>query len=194
VTSTVAQVGFEQYVYVKNNETMMFVPIFTFEGSNHTYLEARYNYEEFNAFSLYLGRTFSKSEKVAYSVTPILGAVVGKFKGGSVGVNALIEHKNIFFSSQSQYTVSFQESNSDFLFAWSDLAYQPRKWLYVGLSAQQTFLPKKKTLHGEFGIALGFIAGKWTFPLYCFQSADDLAYLVIGISYSDTLRVFKKNK
>lgn len=161
---------------------MTLVPILTFEPDNNMYVEARYNYEDFNTFSLYFGRTFSTDNIVTYSVTPIMGAVVGKFKGGSIGFNAMIEYNKIFFSSESQYTVSFRESNSDFVFAWSDLAYQPMKWFYLGLSTQQTLLTQKKTLNGELGIALGFIVGRWSFPLYCFIPGNDRPYLVLGVN------------
>jgi hypothetical protein len=186
--SSVAQVGFDQYVYVKPSETMMLVPILNFEADNHMYVEARYNYEDLNTFSLYLGRTFSIGDIVAYSLTPLVGAVAGNFQGGSVGVNAMIEYNKIFFSSESQYTFSFRESSEDFLFAWSDLAYQPTKWFYAGLSTQQTILPQTKALNSEFGIALGFMVGKWSFPLYCFSPRGGRPYLVLGVSFSDTLR------
>jgi len=163
---------------------MTLVPIFNFESSNQTYVEARYNYEELNAFSFYLGRTFTGKNKLTYSVTPILGGVVGKFRGGSAGVNVVAEYGKIFFSTQSQYTVSFHEASDDFLFAWSDLVYQPWKWFYVGLSTQQTLLTHDKSFVGESGIALGFVKGKWTFPLYCFSPLGDGKYLVLGINYN----------
>src|SRR5688572_15089237 len=108
-TEIVAQVGFEQYGYIKKNETMTLVPIFNYESSDHTYVEARYNYEDLNTFSFYIGRTFSGKDKLSYSLTPILGAVMGKFTGGSVGMNGVLEYGDLFFSTQSQYTASVDQ-------------------------------------------------------------------------------------
>ena len=171
---------------------MTLVPIFNYESSNHMYVEARYNYEELNTFSVYAGRTFSGADKLSYSVTPILGGVIGKFTGSSAGVNVVVEHGKIFFSTQSQYTFSFRDPNEDFLFAWSDLVYQPWKCFYVGLSTQQTFLTKEKYFLAESGLALGFVTGKWTFPLYCFSPLGYGKYLVLGINYS--VGSLKRNK
>jgi hypothetical protein len=192
VIDVLAQVGFEQYVYLNDKKMMALVPIFSYEARNHTYVEARYNYEEHKTFSLYLGRVFSGEDKLSYWVTPMLGGVIGKFKGGSAGVNAVVEYKKIFFSTQSQYTHSFQELNPDFFFAWSDLGYQPWEWFYVGLSAQQTYLPQTMCLLVETGVVLGFTAGKWTFPAYYFSPISDNQYFVLGINYS--VGAFKRNR
>jgi hypothetical protein len=183
-TNLLAQVGFEQYFYVTDKKMVTLVPVLDYQADNHMYVEGRYNYEELNTFSLYLGRTFSVSRKVSYSVTPMLGGVIGKFKGGSAGINAAAEYRKIFFSSQSQYTCSFNESNNDFFFAWSDLGYQPLKWLYVGLSTQQTYLPHSRSLIAESGVLLGFLVKKWTFPLYSFSPFGNDTYFVLGINYS----------
>ncbi|HTE32684.1 MAG TPA: hypothetical protein VK666_20025 [Chryseolinea sp.] len=182
VISAFAQVGLEQYGYV-NKEGITPVSIFNYQAKDNAYVEARYNYEALNSFSIYLGRTFAGTRGPTYSVTPILGCVFGAFKGVSAGANVAIEYKKLFFSTQSQYTRAFYESNADFLFAWSDVGYQLREWLYIGLSTQQTYQPQGWSSQIEPGIALGVTLGKWTFPLYCFSPGDNLRYFVVGINY-----------
>jgi len=112
----VAQIGFEQYYYVTHNQVMAPVSVVNYESSKNLYVEARHNYDEINTFSLYLGETFSGKGKIEYSITPMIGALVGKMKGGSLGVNALVEHKTLFFSTQSQYTFSRKEREENFFF------------------------------------------------------------------------------
>jgi len=193
-TNTQAQIAFEQYCYVQDKEMMTLVPIFNFENRNHWYVEARYNYEDLNTVSIYLGRTFSNAgkDKLTYSIIPVLGGVMGRFKGGSAGVNAVIEYEKLFFSTQSQYTFSCNEKSADFFFAWSELAYQPLKWFYFGLSAQQTYLPEAKSSVCEPGAVLGFTVRKWTFPLYCFSPTRNSKYFVLGINF--TAGTFKRNR
>lgn len=179
-----AQIGFEQYCYVKNSQMTTLVPIFNYESNSHWYAEARYNYEEVNTFSLYAGKTFSNDGKFDFSITPMLGGVVGKFKGISSGVNAVVEFKDVFFSTQSQYTISFHESNADFLFSWSELGYQPWKWFFLGVTAQQTYIPEANLLESEPGVFIGFSVGMWTFPLYVFKPMTISNYYVLGINLS----------
>jgi hypothetical protein len=186
-----AQVGVEQYLYVNKREMMALVPIVNFESYNHWYFEGRYNYEEMKTFSFYVGRSFSKKDNLTYSIIPMLGGVVGRFKGGSAGVNAVVEYQRLFFSTQSQYTRSFHERNTDFLFAWSELAYQPWQWFYFGLSTQQTYLPKIRSMMTEPGVMLGLTLDRWTFPLYYFNSTSN-KYFVVGINYSSGS--FKRNR
>lgn len=182
--NTKAQVGFEQYCYLEDKEVFTAVAIFNYESRNYWYVEARYNYEEMNTISVYLGKTFSSEDKLRYSVTPMLGAVAGQFKGGSVGINAVVDYEKIFFSTQSQYTFSIHERREDFFFAWSELGYQPWKWFFVGLSTQQTYLVKVNASLSEPGIMVGFTVGKWTFPLYSFRPMSNNKYFVLGINLS----------
>jgi len=170
---------------------MALVPIVNFESRNNWYFEGRYNYEEMNTFSLYVGRSFSKTDKLSYSIIPMLGGVVGNFKGGSAGVNAVVEYQRLFFSTQSQYTRSFHERSTDFFFTWSELAYQPWQWVYFGLSTQQTYLPKIRSLVSEPGVVLGFSVDRWSFPLYYFNSTNN-KYFVLGINFSSG--PFKRNR
>jgi hypothetical protein len=179
----VAQVGFEQYGYIQKDKRMTLVPIFNYESSGHTYVEARYNYEDLNTFSFYMGRTFVGKDKFSYALTPMLGGIMGKFTGGSIAINAALEYGDLFFSTQSQYTASVDQEDDNYFFSWSDLGYQPVKWMYVGISTQQTIQTRTKSLL-EPGIALGIVIGKWTFPLYCFNTLTEDKYLVLGINYS----------
>lgn len=179
-----AQIGLEQYCYVKNKQMKTLVPIVNYESTRHLYVEARYNYEEVNTFSLYVGKSFSKTSDLKYSITPMLGGVVGKFKGLSSGLNAVVEFGDIFFSTQSQYTVSFIDSGSDFLFSWSELGYQPWEWFYLGVTTQQTYMPQGKTMESEPGFFIGFTAGTWTFPLYMFKPMSTSNYFVLGVNFS----------
>lgn len=179
-----AQVGLEQYCYVKNKQMTTLVPIFNYESPGHLYLEGRYNYEEDNTLSFYVGKSFSNSGNLKYAITPILGGVVGKFKGISSGLNAVIEYRDLFFSTQSQYTVSFIDTSTDFLFSWSEVGYQPWKWFYLGVTAQQTYMPQSKSLESEPGVFVGFTAGMLTFPLYMFKPMSTSNYFVLGVNLS----------
>lgn len=184
---------------------MTLVPIVSFESEDQWYAEARYNYEDLETFSFYVGKAFtSKSasnyysggptrqrEKVVYSVTPLLGGVAGKYNGVSGGLNAVVEYRDLFFSTQSQYTIAYYESG-DFFFAWSELGYQPWKWMFFGVTTQHTYLYQSARLIVEPGGVIGFTMGQWNFPLYVFSPASDHYYFVLGASLS--IGGFNRNK
>jgi hypothetical protein len=177
------QAGFEQYYYVQDKEAVEFVPVISFQAKNNWYAEARYNYEEKNTFSLYAGRKFSgECKKLMYSLTPIMGAVTGELDGGSAGMNVSAELESVFFSSQSQYTFSPKDPSCDFLFSWSELGYEISSWFYLGVSMQHTRMLHTNTQIFEHGAVIGFEFGKWTIPVYSYNTFDRGRYFVLGIN------------
>ena len=179
-----AQIGFEQYCYVKDKQMSTLVPILNYESNSHWYGEARYNYEDVNTFSLYVGKTFSNDNKLHFAITPMVGGVVGKYRGISSALNAVVEFDNLFFSTQTQHTIAFHEKNADFLFSWSEFGYQPWKWFFFGVTAQQTYMTGTDSLESEPGLFIGVSSGMWTFPIYVFRPMTISNYFVLGISLS----------
>jgi hypothetical protein len=182
-TVVFGQAGVEQYYYVQGKEPVEFVPIVSFETGNNWYAEARYNYEDKNTFSLYGGRKFSgEYKRLMYSLTPIVGVVTGDFQGGSAGVNTTVELKKLFFSSQSQYTFSTHNPMDDFFFSWSEAGYEIASWFYLGLSVQHTQMLHANTALFEHGAVIGFEFGRWSIPIYSFNTFDNSRYFVLGIN------------
>lgn len=183
-TDTCGQAGVEQYYYMQDKEAVVFVPIVNFQAKNNWYGEARYNYEEQKTFSIYAGRKFSgQYKKLSYSLTPIMGAVMGELDGASAGVNVSAELRDFFFSSQSQYTFSPNDPACDFLFRWSELGYEVSSWFYLGLSMQHTRMLHTHSDLFEHGAVIGFEFGNWTIPIYSFSTFNRGRYFVLGINF-----------
>lgn len=182
-TVVLGQTGIEQYYYWEEEKPITLVPIVHVQGARSWYGEARYNYEELGTFSLYAGRNFSKEYKrFSYSLTPIAGAVVGKLKGGSFGLNATLEFGDLFFSSQSQYTFCPSTNSENFLFSWAEVGYEPIKWFYFGFSVQHTYYSRQDVTVLQHGGMIGFTAERWSFPVYGFNLLDASRYFVLGIN------------
>lgn len=173
--------GAEQYYYMGERQAFTFVPIVYFETSHNWYLEGRYNYEADKTMSVYAGKTFEKNSVVSYSASPIIGAVLGGFNGGSVGVNSEADYKKYFFSSQLQYTFSIKDKTQNFIYSWSDLSYQVLNNFYTGFSFQQTNLYKEQCKL-EKGVFVKALFNKWSLPLYVFNPAARERYFVLGLS------------
>jgi hypothetical protein len=177
-----AQGSLEQYCYLEKDKTSVWVPLMHYRTTRGWYAEGRYNYEAMNTFSMYVGKEFSRKGKLSTSLTPLAGAVVGEFKGCSAGLNIAIDYRKFFFSVQSQYTMSANSNNRDFFFSWSELVYQPARWIYFGLSSQHTYYSSINSTTFEPGAVAGFQIGKWTFPVYCFNASEEERYFVLGIN------------
>ncbi|MBA4167833.1 MAG: hypothetical protein H0X41_09875, partial [Chitinophagaceae bacterium] len=167
--------GFEQLYYMRATDGASLVPMAHYTTKNNWYGEARYNYDEAQTFSVYAGRTFSRKGLLSCSATPLLGGLMGKMNGGSVGMNMDLGFENLFFSTQSQYTFSLAQKTNKYFFSWSELGYQATSWLYGGMALQQTNIYQTA---GKFepGCMLGFSLKNWTVPLYVFNQTGGDAY------------------
>jgi cell division protein FtsN len=166
------------------------MPIASFQTGNGFYAEGRYNYEALNSFSFYMGRTFSKESALSYSISPIAGAVMGDYNGGSFGVNISLGYKNFYFFSQPQYTFSLAGAYDNYIYSWTDLTYSPLNWLSVGVSLQHT-KPYQAKSYMENGFVVEAAYKKFTFPIYIFSPLTSGRTFVFGANFELN---FKKNK
>ena len=176
-----AHAGFEQYCYTAGSVPTI-VPRIYYQSPHNWYGEVRYNYEELQTVSLNAGKMFSHKKLVSYSITPFAGIVLGRLNGGTIGSNINIEHKSLFFSSESQYTFSVDKRRENFFFNWSELGYQLTNLVYMGLALQLT---RHYQVINEWqpGIMMGFTYKSWTFPVYAFNPAGCNRNFVVGVNW-----------
>ncbi|MEP6748211.1 MAG: hypothetical protein ABJB86_10835 [Bacteroidota bacterium] len=160
----------------------LFSPVAHYESKKKWYAEARYNYEDVNTVSLYAGHTFSAEKEFSWSFTPMIGGMAGKLKGGSFGLNADLNFKGFYFSSQAQYSVSAQTRFDNFFYNWSEFYYAPTPWLYTGIAVQHTRLYATNSLVDP-GMLIGFSFNQWSFPLYSFNPFANGRYFVAGVNW-----------
>ncbi len=182
----------EQYLYTGGGISAV-VPKLYYQTSHKWFGEVRYNYEELQAISFIAGKTFSNDETFSYAFAPYAGLVLGTMNGGSVGSNIDFEYKNLFFSSESQYTFSVNEKAQDFFFNWSEAGCNFTSLFYAGLALQLTH-PFETQNKWEPGFMLGLTYKNWTFPFYAFSPTNTNRNYVLGINWEwDYKKPIKKN-
>lgn len=134
-------------------DDFIFLPVVAAD-KDHLHLELRYNYEDLNTLSTWVGYNFYGGNKLEYFITPILGAVVGNSNGIAPGLETTLTLGSFEFYSESEYFIDFQESENQFVYTWADLTYSPLDWLWTGISAQRTRL-YETDLDIQRGIMLG---------------------------------------
>ena len=170
-------------LYIFNNGLFP-VPVYAV-NKNHLHLEAHYNYEAQNTFSVWYGYNFKGGNEFSYLITPMAGVIFGEVNGLAPGLELNLSYKKFEFTSNSEYVFDLEQQEEDFFYVWSELSYIPKDWLWLGLSSQRTRLFDK---HVEFQSG-PFIGGgyKW-FELtgYIYFGQDDpFGLLTLTINYPD---------
>jgi hypothetical protein len=146
------------------------------------HLEVRFNYEDLDTASTWVGRTFSVGETVAFEITPMAGAVFGNTDGGALGYSGSLTWRSLDLFSESEFVFASGEDADDFFYTWSELGWSPLSWLRTGLAVQRT-----KVYGAELDIQRGFFGavtlGKWELSSYLFNPDDDPTFL-FGVAFN----------
>ena len=147
------------------------------------HLEVRYNYEARNAGSLFAGWKFTGGDTLAWQVTPILGALVGKGAAVIPGAEASLAYRSVDAYIEAEY-VADQRSHADsYFYAWSELGWRPVEWLRVGIVGQRTH-----TVQNERDLQRGPFAqvmlGPATIGLYAFNPDSGSRYAIVSAAFA----------
>ena len=171
------------YGYIVPDEQSYFSPTFRADHK-WVHLEARYNYEDRETGSVWLGYNFSVGEKIVLEVTPMVGGVFGNTTGVAPGYLFTLSYKKISLYSEGEFVVDTKHSESNFFYNWNELTYSPTDWLRVGLASQRT-----RVYQTPLDVQRGFFAGvsykRADFTTYVFNAGwtDPTVVLALGFKF-----------
>jgi hypothetical protein len=104
------------------------------------HLEARYNYEDLNTGSVWVGYRwrYKAPHNVEFEVIPMIGGMAGRTNGVAPGCELGISYRRFELYFVNEYVFDFNHRSNNFYFAWPQLSYSVLDWLKVGAVAQQT--------------------------------------------------------
>lgn len=141
------------YAYFIPEDRDFILSIFTADrGALH--LEARYNYENFQTGSLFLGYNFSAGKKLQFEATPMFGVLIGATSGIAPGVRVVLGYEQFELSTDAEYVFDRENSADNFFYDWSELSYAPSDWVRLGIVTQRT-----RILETELELQRGLLAG-----------------------------------
>ena len=149
---------------------------------NRLHLEARYNYEDLETGSVFVGCNFSTGSAVELSFTPMIGGVIGSSNGVAPGFLLEVNYRNMTFSSEGEYLFSTDDKESSFFYSWSELAYSPADWIWFGVAGQRT-RAYRTDLDIQRGLLLGFGGGNIGVTGYLMNPDRDNAFGVLTLEY-----------
>jgi hypothetical protein len=171
------------YGYIIPNDQSYFSPTFRAD-KKWMHLEARYNYEDRNTGSLWLGYNVSFGEKLVFEATPMAGGIFGKTSGVAPGYLLTLSYKKTSLYSEGEFVFDAKNSASNFFYNWNELTYSPTDWLRVGLASQRT-RAYQTPLDVQRGFFTGFSYRKVDFTTYVFNVGwtDPTVVLAIGFKF-----------
>lgn len=184
--SSQAKSGVENYNMLSQDKTHVWMPVLHYQAKNGFYTELRYNYEEINTVSLYAGKTFSGGDAIPFNITPMTGLALGEFAGISLAVNADLEWKNFYLSSQTQYSIATRSGANDFFFSWSEAGYNISRNFFSGIAVQYTL--QERAHQFEPGLMAGLNFKNISIPFYVFSPSREGRYFIVGLNYEFDLK------
>ncbi|HEY3430093.1 MAG TPA: hypothetical protein VGK39_05400 [Cyclobacteriaceae bacterium] len=156
------------------------LPVFRAD-KNKLHLEARYNYEDRETFSGWIGYNFIGGEDWEYIITPMAGGVVGNSDGLAAGLEITLTYKNFELYTESENFFDFDSRDNNYFYNWTDLTYSPTDWLWLGISGQRTRL-YQTDLDIQRGLLVGAALKNWELSTYCYNLGFDDPFFLVTLS------------
>ncbi len=171
------------YTYIVPDSREYVQPTFSADHS-WLHLEARYNYENLETGSAWVGYSLSGGQKLEWEITPMLGGVFGNTTGVAPGYKGSLSWWKLGLYSEGEYVIDAGTRSGNFFYTWSELTCSPVDWLRFGLVAQRT-----KAYKTDLDIQRGFLVGlsykSVDFTTYVFNLGwtDPTVVLAVGVNF-----------
>jgi hypothetical protein len=146
------------------------------------HVEARYNYENLETGSAWVGYNFGGGEKLAWEFTPMLGGVFGDMTGVAPGYKGSLSWWKLELYSEGEYVFDTGDSSESFFYNWSELTLAPVDWFRFGLVTQRT-RAYETDREIQRGLLVGFSYKAIDLTTYVFNLDDSKPTLVVAVSF-----------
>ncbi len=155
-------------------------PTFTVDR-DWLHLEARYNYEDLETGSLWMGYNLGGGETVTWELTPMLGGVFGNTSAVAPAYKGSLQWSRLEFSSEGEYMFDANDSSDNFFYNWSELAVAPLEWWRIGLVTQRTRVHATDR-EIQRGLLVGFAYRELDSAIYLFNPDDSKPLVVVAVT------------
>lgn len=172
------------FVFDPPEESSYFSTIF-YADRGALHLEARYNYEDLDTGSLFVGWSFEAGESVTLTAVPMLGVVVGSTDGVAPGAEIEIGYRSFALYTETEYVIDLESSADSYLYTWLEATVAPADFLRVGLVVQRT-RAYATDLDVQRGLLVELSRGRLSFGFHWFnpdRSADQVFAYALGYEF-----------
>jgi hypothetical protein len=144
------------------------------------HLEGRYDYEDRETGSAFVGWNLSFGDEPKLGLTPMLGGVFGRTNGIAPALTLTFEWGPATLWSQSEYVFDLGDSSASFFYAWSELSFPSGDWWRAGLALQRTRVFHTPT-QLQAGPLVGVSIWKLAATVYLFGPGQESQYVVVAV-------------
>jgi hypothetical protein len=144
------------------------------------HLEARYNYENLETGSAWLGIKFSGGKTLEWTFTPMLGGVFGETTGVAPGFAGSLSWQMLELASENEYVVDSGDRSDSFFYNWSEVTLAPADWFRFGLVTQRT-RAYQSDRELQRGLLAGFSVKRANVTGYVFNPDEDKPWFVFAV-------------
>lgn len=151
-----------------------------------TLFEWRFNYEARDSGSFWIGHNFDFGDSWELALNPMAGLVAGDLEGAAPGLKAELSWNRINVYSEMEYVFSFDSSEDNFFYAWSEMTYAITDWLSAGIVGNRT-RAYDSPVELDRGPTVAMNFGKFTVSCTALNLDEDVLMIVsLGASFGDT--------
>jgi hypothetical protein len=147
------------------------------------HLEVRYNYEELDTGSAWVGYNFGGGDKMEWEFSPMLGAVFGKLSGVAPGYRGSLSWRRLELYSEGEYIIDTVDSSASYFYNWSELSLSLLERFRVGAVIQHTHVYQTDR-EIQRGVLVGLSYKRADLTGYVFNPDDHNPTVVIALSVS----------
>jgi hypothetical protein len=144
------------------------------------HFETRYNYEDRDSTSFFVGASFELGDEVKLALTPMIGGLVGNTDGIVPGLEADLSTWKLEWYGEAEYVFDLEDSESKYFYMWSELSLWPTQWLRAGLVTQRTRVYRTDR-DIQRGLLVGFALKKLDGAVYFFNPGADDHFTVVSL-------------
>jgi hypothetical protein len=174
--------GLSGALYVLPDEEDFVQPTFKADRGRF-HFEARYNYEDRESTSFFVGANFEFGDKVKLALTPMIGGLVGQTDGIIPALLADLTIGPFEAYAEAEYVFDLDDSSSKYFYQWSELSWWPTEWLRAGVVTQRTRVYQTER-DIQRGLLVGFTLKQLDGTVYFFNPGADDHFVVVSLGLS----------
>ena len=167
------------FFYFVPDDKDFLMPVVTADRGR-LHLEARYNYEDLDTGSGWIGCILGGGDELAWAFTPMLGAVFGSTNGIGPGYNGSLGWRKFELYSEGEYVFDTGDSSDSFFYTWSEWTCAPADAFWFGLVIQRTRAYGDRDV--QPGVVVGFAREALALAVYVFNPDEDEPVVALALS------------
>jgi hypothetical protein len=175
-------VGLSGALYALPDEGDFVQPTFKADHGRF-HFETRYNYEDRNSTSFFVGANFELGDEVKLALTPMIGGVAGQTDGIIPGLEADFTVGPFEAYAEAEYVFDLDDSASKYFYMWSELSLWATEWLRAGVVTQRTRVYQTDR-DIQRGLLVGITLKRLDGTVYFFNPGADDSFTVVSLGVS----------